>query len=538
MEDKDLFFNDERRKIDLVLVHDALTDNGESPEVIKSRDDSRKMFEENLLEIGVEIEEIPPEESLDGETRFLKIHMPYPLLLTFAEQMKLQLPLDCDKRPPPVHMDSLYTQCLKGKKTTERKKACVRESYRRYTAVFTVDRATCFAKYEQTGRVHFRDALRSQIAQFALNETSYGKAITERGVYRLLRDDVYTACYPLHDAGSYDRDSLHPKYNVRGTLYNQWVCWDRAHKYQPLDTIRYYYGEKIGVYFAWSGFYIQMLASPAVIGLIVFGFSVARTANNTEFAETCQNSTANFVGDRLMCPQCDEACDFATLAQSCNTLMIAQFYDNFATVAYACIMCLWAVLFPEMWKRRSLVLAHRWNLAAPDDNLNTYHSEYQAILIDQQNNKVVRANKITGCCASRTLWGMFAVYVSVFWSCIGLLAVIAVLLYRMVAYMTVFYLHRKHNLTGEFQFVNLVVTGTAAVLSFVLLSCLSPVYYNFALWITEMEQPTNARDYMQSVTFKTFCFQCVNYYAYPMYLALIKPVRINISVFCVPNIYS
>ncbi len=43
---------------------------------------------------------------------------------------------------------------------------------------------------------------------------------------------------------------------------------------------RTYYGEKIGLYFAWLGFYTWMLVPASVVGLGVFIYSVATINDN------------------------------------------------------------------------------------------------------------------------------------------------------------------------------------------------------------------------------------------------------------------
>ena len=80
----------------------------------------------------------------------------------------------------------------------------------------------------------------------------------------------------------------------------EWAHWRNFYKKQPLWLIKRYFGDKvifefdvnfqfknypihylhqIGLYFAWLGFYNQMLIFPAFFGLFVFLFG-AVTVNN------------------------------------------------------------------------------------------------------------------------------------------------------------------------------------------------------------------------------------------------------------------
>ena len=66
-----------------------------------------------------------------------------------------------------------------------------------------------------------------------------------------------------------ETDDLHTL-NSRQILYWHWARWQCAGKYQPLDNIREYFGEKISIYFAWLGFYTCWLIPVALVGVLVF----------------------------------------------------------------------------------------------------------------------------------------------------------------------------------------------------------------------------------------------------------------------------
>ena len=63
--------------------------------------------------------------------------------------------------------------------------------------------------------------------------------------------------------------------NERALLYKHWAAIRNFYKYQPLDYVKEYFGVKVGLYFAWLGFYNQMLVIPSIIGLLIFFYGIA-----------------------------------------------------------------------------------------------------------------------------------------------------------------------------------------------------------------------------------------------------------------------
>lgn len=130
--------------------------------------------------------------------------------------------------------------------------------------------------------------------------------------------------------------------------------------FRPLH--RKYFGEKVGIYFAWLGFYTTMLIPAALLGLVAFVYGIVslfqdiprwRTilldlcSANSAFITAkivcffCSEDVCNEGLDLLMCPMCDKNCDFWNLDRSCLYSRITYVFDNYATVAFAAFMSIW-----------------------------------------------------------------------------------------------------------------------------------------------------------------------------------------------------
>lgn len=60
---------------------------------------------------------------------------------------------------------------------------------------------------------------------------------------------------------------------MRHLLYTRWATVRKWYRYQPLDYIKEYFGVKIGLYFAWLGYYTYMLLLASVVGIACFTYS-------------------------------------------------------------------------------------------------------------------------------------------------------------------------------------------------------------------------------------------------------------------------
>ena len=78
-------------------------------------------------------------------------------------------------------------------------------------------------------------------------------------------------------------------------MFEYWAKWSRWYKYQPLDHIRDYFGEKIAIYFAWLGFYTGWLLPAAIVGLAVFLYGLFTLDENSIANEVCGDDVGKYV---------------------------------------------------------------------------------------------------------------------------------------------------------------------------------------------------------------------------------------------------
>lgn len=138
---------------------------------------------------------------------------------------------------------------------------------------------------------------------------------------------------------------------------------------------RRYFGVKIGLYFAWLGFYTWMLMPASVVGLACFLYGCLTLNSHVPVREMCGQQ-----GDVLMCPLCDNGCEYWRLRDSCTQAKLSYLFDNGATVFFVVFMSLWGAMFLEMWKRYSARITYQWDLSGFDSLEENSRPEYLARL--------------------------------------------------------------------------------------------------------------------------------------------------------------
>lgn len=92
MDPESLMFRDGRRKIDMIICYEE-ENEGVMTELEAKRRESRRVFQENLIKDGLEIEFEDNCQSFDEKTCFIKIHLPWRSEIRYAEVLNLKLPV-------------------------------------------------------------------------------------------------------------------------------------------------------------------------------------------------------------------------------------------------------------------------------------------------------------------------------------------------------------------------------------------------------------------------------------------------------------
>ncbi|XP_036978025.1 anoctamin-2b isoform X2 [Acanthopagrus latus] len=507
----------------------------------------RQEFEANLLEAGLEIER--NNELKTHGPSFTRLHAPWPVLCREAEFLKIKVPTKTSYELKEESGFGSRMSTMWRKLNQPFQPKVPHQDHER-----TKFLSHCFSRdkihlYNITSKDTFFDnATRGRIVYEILRRTVCVRTCQTIGISTLIAKGVYDSAFPLHD-GDYKVIGDLEERNDRQVLHEEWARYSAFYKYQPIDLVRKYFGEKIGLYFAWLGVYTQLLVPASIVGIIVFGYGVATVDTNIPSQEMCDESL-NFT----MCPLCDGACDFWRLSTACGTARASHLFDNPATVFFAIFMSLWAVLFLEHWKRRQISLSFSWDLTDIEEDEEHPRPKYETILLQkrqrkQKNKKKKKKNEpekqedgtVTGkdrwrqkllsamaagipAAIEKLTWkdrlpGYF-INVSSILFMFGLTfsAVFGVIIYRI----TVSALMAMSPDPETKSNVRVTVTATAVIINLVVILILDEIYGAVALWLTELEIPKTETNFEERLILKAFLLKFMNAYAPIFYVAFFK----------------
>ncbi|XP_033260168.1 anoctamin-2 isoform X2 [Orcinus orca] len=517
-----LHFHDNQRKVDYVLVYHyrkrgahpghgspghslAIVSNGETSKdpdagapgdiepgpldaLEEERKEQREEFEHNLLEAGLELEKDLERYVIKSEGSIAKM---------FNEILqKLSAPL---KPRVPEHSND-----------------------RMKNLSYPFSREKMYLYNIQDEDTFFDSATRSRIVHEILKRTACSRANNMMGINSLIANNIYEAAYPLHD-GEYD--SPGDDVNDRKLLYQEWARYGVFYKFQPIDLIRKYFGEKIGLYFAWLGLYTSFLIPSSLIGVIVFLYGCATIEEDIPSKEMCDQQNAF-----TMCPLCDKSCDYWNLSSACGTARASHLFDNPATVFFSIFMALWATMFLENWKRLQMRLGYFWDLTGIEEEEEHPRPEYETKVREKmlrESDKSLVQKLGTGGTEDaddedKLTWkDRLPGYLVNFASILFMIALTFSIVFGVIVYRITTAAALSLNKATRSN-VRVTVTATAVIINLVVILILDEIYGAVAKWLTKIEVPKTEKTFEERLVLKAFLLKFVNAYSPIFYVAFFK----------------
>ncbi|XP_069018730.1 anoctamin-2 [Embiotoca jacksoni] len=504
----------------------------------------REEFEAGLLEAGLQIER--DKERANG-LGFIRLHIPWSILSREAELQKIKVPVKkkCELRKQ-IGIAGMWDSVVTKVNTPFQpdvpdfdihRDSHSRVNFKTLKHPFIRDKLHLY-DIKSTETV-FDHATRSRIVAEIISRISCRHSCQTTGINSLLARGVYDSAFPLHD-GSFTRRGRKDQRNDRQLLHEEWANYGVMHKYQPVDLIRKYFGEQIGLYFAWLGVYTQLLIPPSVLGIIVFLYGIFTVDANVPSQETCDDNL-----NITMCPLCDGVCDYWHLSSVCSLARATYLFDNGVTVLFAIFMSLWAACFLEHWKRRQMCLKHTWDLTSLEDEEERVQEEmrpeYEEALqekkhkmkaklktkqtqaaegVDGETDQMLASQQEPETLDIEDHLSGYLINISTLLLLIFVTfsAVFGVAVYR-ICMLSVWSMNPDPEAKDS---VRMTVTTTGIILNMMVVLVLEEVYGAIAVWLTELELPKTKEEFEEKLIFKSFFLKSMNAFAPIFYVAFFK----------------
>ncbi|XP_059559842.1 anoctamin-7 isoform X1 [Myotis daubentonii] len=470
----------------------------------------RETFLDNLRAAGLHVDQHHVQDE-DSAVHYILLSAPWAVLCYYAEDLRLKLPLQelpnqaCNWSASLLQWLGIPNVLLED--VPDVPPEC-------YSCQFKVSKLSRFLRSDDQD-TFFTCTNRHQILFEILAKTVYGHE--KKGLFgidQLLSQGVFKAAFPLHEGPftTPPEGPWAPGLNQRQVLFQYWARWRKWHRYQPLDHVRRYFGEKVALYFAWLGFYTGWLLPAAVVGTLVFLVGCFMVFSDTPTQELC-SSADSF----QMCPLCLN-CPFWLLSSACALVQAGRLFDHGGTVFFSVFMALWAVLLLEYWKRKSATLAYRWGCFDYEDIEERPRPQFAASA------PTTALNPITGeeepyfpkrSRMRRVLAGSVLVLMMV---AVVVMCLVSIILYRAIMAILV----SRSNNTLLAAWASRIASLTGSVVNLVIILVLSKIYVALAHILTRWEMHRTQTRFEDAFTLKVFIFQFVNFYSSPIYIGFFK----------------
>jgi len=279
---------------------------------------------------------------------------------------------------------------------------------------------------------------------------------------QLVSNECIISAFPLHN------------YKEKVLLEKKWL---RAHQYpwnQPLWDIKAYYGEKVGLFFAFLGHINSWLMVSAAFGIYVY----------------------------------------ADMAASGSYTVVSQFW-------FGIFLALWSTLLLEFWKRQESTLVMQWGMEGfeqEEDDRPEYTGEEMPSPVDGEEVLYYPQSELLKAISK---------------SIVILLAIIVVLLgifasiFALSAFINLDLDVHKDLSTSFMDFGQFIPSMMCALV--ILFASSSGYFEMIAVALTDMENHRTDTEYEDAMIAKTFMFEFFNSYSACFYVLFLKHYSYNDS---------
>uniref|UniRef100_V9KDX5 Anoctamin n=1 Tax=Callorhinchus milii TaxID=7868 RepID=V9KDX5_CALMI len=181
-------------------------------------------------------------------------------------------------------------------------------------------------------------------------------------------------------------------------------------------------------------------------------------------------------------------------------------------------MSLWAVTFLEYWKRKSVVLADKWDCLEFEGSKERSRPEFTATAPMTIKNPVTGIEEPYFPNGDRIQRVISSTMVILLMIAVVFICLVSIILYRSIVSILMYK-------TGNSIFMVLaskIASITGSIVNLLVILLLAQVYTSLAHFLTRWEMHRTQTMYEDAFIVKVFIFQFVNFYSSPLYIAFFK----------------
>jgi hypothetical protein len=315
----------------------------------------------------------------------------------------------------------------------------------------------------------------------------------------MVESGIMLAHYPIH------------KEETRQALKRAWVSNLKVWESQDLDKVRSYFGEKVGLFFAWLEFYRIWMFIPAGFGLLTFIIQLAvpftqdvlNDLNNNIPIPTVPTQPAPVEPAAVDPAAVETATPQATQLLDSDPVVVGGLtLSSLMTIIYTAFVVLTSCIAERFWVRKERTLAWRWgvsNFRQTEAQRPKFVGEYKIDPISEDSKKY-HPDPMKLVLYRIAAWSLVVLFM-----CVDLLVI-----------WSFFYLVSQFDqANGNSYILGTLIGVQIQVMGFVF-TFISRILTDFGGYETQTE-------YDNSLTLKFYLFQFVNSYGPLFYIAFARP---------------